>query len=155
LGRLSCHLDRRKLSANLIEGVITLNTDHPLKKNRPINLDLATVQFPITALVSITHRITGVIMLAGVIILMWMLDTSLASQTSFTALLELLKQPLVKFVVWAVMASLAFHLTMGMRHLVMDLGYGESLKGGRVGAQIALAGAGLLIAAAALWVIQW
>jgi succinate dehydrogenase / fumarate reductase, cytochrome b subunit len=132
-----------------------VNTDHPLKKNRPINLDLATVQFPITALVSITHRITGVIMLVGVVILMWMLDASLTSQESFTALVELLKLPLVKFVVWGVMASLAFHLTMGVRHLVMDLGFGESLKGGRAGAQIALAAACLLIAAAALWVIQW
>lgn len=126
-----------------------------MNKTRPVNLDLSTIKFPITAIVSITHRISGVILLAGILVLMWMLDASLTSRESFTELTELLGSPLMKIVVWAVLASLAYHMMMGIRHLVMDLGIGESLEGGRLGAKIALAAAIILIIAAAGWAFTW
>lgn len=126
-----------------------------MNKTRPVNLDLSTIKFPITAVVSITHRISGVIMLAGILVLMWMLDASLTSEESFVKLTELLEMPLVKLVVWAVLASLAYHTVMGLRHLIMDLGIGESLEGGRLGAKLAMAVAILLIIAAAGWVFVW
>lgn len=126
-----------------------------VNKTRPVNLDLSTIKFPITAVVSITHRISGVIMLAGILVLMWMLDASLTSEESFVKLTELLEMPLVKLVVWAVLASLAYHTVMGLRHLIMDLGIGESLEGGRLGAKLAMAVAILLIIAAAGWVFVW
>lgn len=124
-----------------------------MNKNRPVNLDLSTIKFPITALVSITHRISGVVLLGGILILMWMLDASLTSQESFEQLQEMLTHPLMKIVVWAVIAALAYHLVMGLRHLVMDLGFGESLEGGRIGATIAAVLAGLLIIAAGGWIL--
>lgn len=94
-------------------------------------------------------------MLAGILVLMWMLDASLTSQQSFTELTELLASPLMKIVVWAVLASLAYHMVMGVRHLVMDLGIGESLQGGQLGAKIALVVAAVLIIAAAGWAFTW
>lgn len=126
-----------------------------MNKTRPVNLDLSTIRFPITAIVSITHRISGVILLAGILVLMWMLDASLRSEQSFAELNELLSTPIVKLVVWAILASLAYHMAMGIRHLVMDLGVGESLEGGRLGAKIALAVAVVSIVAAAGWAFSW
>lgn len=124
-----------------------------MNKNRPINLDISTIKFPLPALVSITHRISGIILLAGVLILMWLLDASLASEESFLALHDVLAHPFAKFILWAVLASLAYHLSMGVRHLMMDMGVGESLAGGRLGAKIALVAAVIMMAAAAGWIL--
>lgn len=123
-----------------------------MNDKRPVNLDLTTIRFPITAIVSITHRISGVILFGGVAILLWMLQTSLASEESFNSLKELLSTPWIQFLVWGSVAALAWHLVMGIRHMIMDLGFGESLQGGRLGAQIAIVCAVLLIVLAGVWV---
>ena len=124
-----------------------------MNKNRPVNLDISTIQLPITAYVSILHRASGAFLLAGVLVLMWMLDASLTSKESFEELKAMLNQPLLKVVVWSVVAGLGYHLAMGIRHLVMDMGIGESLEGGILGAKIALAVAVILIVASAGWII--
>lgn len=126
-----------------------------MNKKRPVNLDLSTIRQPITAIVSIAHRISGVILLAGILVLIWMLDASLSSRESFQQLAELLSSPAMKVLLWAVLAALAYHLVMGVRHLIMDFGVGESLQGGRLGAKIALIVAILLIVAAAGWIFVW
>ena len=59
-----------------------------------------------------------------------------------------LANPFAKLVLWGVLAALAYHLAMGLRHLLMDLGIGESLEGGRRGATVALVAAVVLILAA-------
>ena len=107
-----------------------------MNDKRPVNLDLSTIKFPVTALASITHRVTGVAIFLALPILLWMLDRSLASPESFADLKELMTSPLVKLVVWAILAVLLYHLVAGIRHLVMDAGVGESLEGGRRGAKL-------------------
>lgn len=124
-----------------------------MNNKRPVNLDLSTIKFPITAIVSITHRISGVVLLGGILVLMWMLDASLTSEESFAELRQILSNPLAKVVLWAVLAALAYHLVMGIRHMFMDLGIGESLKGGQTGAKVALSLAIVLILAAAGWLV--
>lgn len=123
-----------------------------MNDKRPVNLDLTTIRFPITAIVSITHRISGVILYAGVAVLLWMLQESLASQESFNALKDTLSAPLLQIIVWGTLAALAYHLVMGVRHMIMDVGVGESLEGGRRGAQIAIVCAVILIILAGVWV---
>jgi len=123
-----------------------------VKKQRPVNLELSTIKFPITAIVSITHRVSGVILFAGVAVLLWLLDASLASEEQFNALREALASPIWQLVIWAVLAVLGYHSAMGVRHLIMDLGWGESLEGGRLGAKLALAAAIILIVLAGVWV---
>ncbi len=123
-----------------------------MKNQRPVNLDISTIKLPITAVVSILHRISGVFLFAGVAVLLWLLDASLASEEQFVALQETLTQPIWQFVVWAVVAALGYHMAMGIRHLFMDCGIGESLKGGRLGAKIALAVAVVLIVLAGVWI---
>lgn len=124
-----------------------------MNNNRPVNLDLSTIKFPIAALVSITHRISGVVLLGGILILMWMLDASLTSKEGFDSIRTMLEQPSLKIVLWAVLAALAYHLVMGLRHLLMDMGFGESLEGGRIGAILALVVAAVLIIAAGGWLL--
>lgn len=123
-----------------------------MNTNRPVNLDLYTVKFPITAIVSILHRVSGVVMLGGVIILIWMLDLSLTSQEGFNSIQETLQAPLAKIILWGVLAALAYHLIAGIRHLMMDVGFGETLESGKRGAVISIALSVVLILLAGYWV---
>ena len=107
-----------------------------MNDKRPVNLDLSTIKFPVTAIASITHRVTGVAIFLALPILLWMLDRSLASPESFADLKELMTSPLVKLLVWAILAVLLYHLVAGIRHLIMDAGVGETLEGGQRGAKL-------------------
>jgi len=107
-----------------------------VNKKRPVNLDIGTMKLPITAYASIAHRVSGVILLLGVAVLLWMLDTSLASEAGLQQVKDCLASPLAKFVVWFVLVGLAYHMIAGVRHLLMDLGVGETLEGGKLGAKI-------------------
>ena len=109
-----------------------------VNKNRPVNLDISTLKLPITAYASILHRISGVFLLLGVAVLLWMLDTSLSSEVGFNQLQADLAAPLCKAAIWFVLVGLGYHVIAGVRHLLMDVGIGETLEGGRLGAQIVL-----------------
>ncbi len=123
-----------------------------VNKKRPVNLDFSTIKLPITALVSITHRITGILLFGAVAILMWMLQASLESAESFEAVKTLGSHPICHIVLFGILALLAYHTVMGLRHLIMDFGIGESLKGGQLGAKVALVIAIVLIALAGVWI---
>ena len=123
-----------------------------MNKKRPVNLDISTIKLPITAYVSILHRFSGIFLFAGVAVLLWILDSSLDSQESFAAVRDALANPIYKFVLWSVLSALAYHSVMGIRHLLMDSGIGESLKGGQLGAKIALTIAIILIVLLGVWV---
>lgn len=123
-----------------------------MNKKRPVNLDIATIKLPITAYVSILHRVSGVFLFAGVAVLLWMLDASLDSQEGFNSIRDLAASPVCQIVLWVVLAGLAYHMVMGIRHLIMDFGVGESLKGGQTGAKLALVVAIVLIVLAGVWV---
>ncbi len=124
-----------------------------MKKDRPVNLDLRTINLPITAYISILHRASGAIMLGGVLVLLYMLDLSLTSEQSFNELKETLNNPVVTFIVWGVLAALAYHTIAGVRHLIMDAGIGETLEGGRLGAKIVAALAFVVILAIGAFLI--
>ncbi|WP_223669003.1 succinate dehydrogenase, cytochrome b556 subunit [Kangiella shandongensis] len=103
-------------------------------KKRPKNLDLTTVSFPVPAISSILHRITGVVLFIAVPILLWMLQKSLDS-AGYAELQAMFSESFLwQLILWAILTSVAYHVIAGVRHLLMDLGIGESLKGGRRGA---------------------
>lgn len=118
---------------------------------RPVNLDIGTIRLPITAYVSILHRISGAVSFAAAAILLWMLHASLSSEASFAQLQVCLTSVWAKLVLWAVLAALIYHTVAGIKHLIMDAGIGETLQGGRVGSVIALVTAIVLILLTGAW----
>lgn len=123
-----------------------------MKHQRPVNLNLFTISFPIPAIVSILHRISGVILFLVIPFLLWGLSLSLSSQQDYDDLHQLLTQPFAKFLIWGVLAALLYHLVAGIRHLFMDMGIGEELKSGRLGAQITIIVSAILIILAGIWI---
>lgn len=102
-----------------------------MQQKRPINLDLGTMKFPPMAIASILHRVSGVVLFLLMPVILYFAGLSLHSQASFVALKQILTQPLHKLILWAFGSALIYHLLAGIRHLLMDLGYGESLRAGR------------------------
>jgi succinate dehydrogenase / fumarate reductase cytochrome b subunit len=123
-----------------------------VKDKRPVNLDMLSIRLPITAWASITHRATGVFLFAGIALLLWTLDASLASPESFTSLQESFNNPLLKLIIWAVLAALIYHSLAGIKHLIMDMGIGETMAGGVLGARIVIALSVVFILVAGIWI---
>ncbi|WCN08817.1 succinate dehydrogenase, cytochrome b556 subunit [Marinomonas mediterranea] len=124
-----------------------------MNKKRPVNLDISTISMPVTAIVSILHRITGIILFIGLVFLFYAFDLSLESQEGFDTVVETLQTSfLAKFIIWGVVSALMYHLVAGVKHLFMDLGHFEELESGRKAAQINLIIAAILIVVAGVWV---
>ena len=66
-----------------------------MKDNRPVNLDISTIKFPLAAITSIVHRITGVILLIGFGLLLYLLQLSMESESGFVLVQELLSGHIV------------------------------------------------------------
>lgn len=128
-----------------------------MKQNsRPINVgigDLLSFKWPITAISSITHRVAGVVLFIGVAFMLYALDLSLSSEQGFISLKEMMVSPLGKMITWGLLSALGYHFVAGIKHLLMDMGVGETLEGAQFAAKTTLFFSAVLIALAAIWVI--
>lgn len=122
-----------------------------MNKQRPINLDLTSIQFPVTSISSILHRISGVFLVIGVPVLFWLLGQSLESKSGYEQTLEYIGSGFGKFLFWAILSSVVYHIIAGVRHLFMDAGIGESLEGGLNGARAVLLFSTIAIVALGVW----
>jgi succinate dehydrogenase / fumarate reductase cytochrome b subunit len=123
-----------------------------VNKKRPVNLDIGTIALPITAYASILHRASGVFVFVGVAVLLWLLDASLASEESFAGVKAIANSFFCKLIVWGVAAGLIYHTVAGVKHLIMDLGYGETMEGGIKGAKAVFGVSIVLIVLVGAWI---
>jgi succinate dehydrogenase / fumarate reductase, cytochrome b subunit len=127
-----------------------------VKTKRPVNLDIGSIKLPITSYVSILHRASGVVLFFAVALLLCAFDASLESEQSFDSLKQSLGSPVAQFFIWASLAALAYHFVAGIRHLIMDFGFGEdSFESGRNSAWVVVAVAAILILSITGWVFLW
>lgn len=118
----------------------------------PKFLNLLQIRFPIGAIASIGHRISGVLLVLSLPLLALTLDRSLHSEAEFAALRDLVSAPwravLLALLVWAA----THHLLAGIRHLLMDVGIGSGLSQARTSAWAAIVAAAIVaLVAAARW----
>nr|WP_189684220.1 succinate dehydrogenase, cytochrome b556 subunit [Pseudomonas sp. SWRI81] len=123
-----------------------------VKSQRPVNLDLRTIKLPITGVTSFLHRVSGIILFLGIGFMLYALGKSLGSEEGFADVKAGLTSPLAKFVAWGLLSALLYHLVAGVRHLIMDMGIGETLEGGRLGSKIIIAVSVVLIVLAGVWI---
>lgn len=106
-------------------------------KTKTCQSDLQTIRFPITAIASILHRVSGVITFIAVGILLWLLGTSLSSPEGFQQAADIMDGFIVKFIMWGILTALAYHVIVGIRHMLMDFGYlEETFEAGQRSAKI-------------------
>lgn len=124
-----------------------------MKKQRPVNLDLKTMKFPIPAIASILHRISGIILFLLIPVMLCILNCSLKSADDFARVASYFANPITKLLVWGFVSALIYHLLAGLRHIAMDMGFGETLSAGRTTARLVIALSLILIITAGwlLW----
>ena len=98
---------------------------------RPVFLNLAQIQMPVGALTSIGHRLTGVLLAAGVPLCVYVLDQSLKSEQGFAQVIALFDHMVVKIIIVMLTWALAHHLLAGVRHLLTDVNVGSTLMRAR------------------------
>lgn len=124
-----------------------------MNKQRPVNLDLTTINFPPAALSSILHRVTGVAFFFALLFVVWAWVMSLSSEEGFSLVVELMNGVLGKILLIGTLSALIYHTLGGVRHMIMDLGYWEEVQSGNTSASIII---GLwVIITAVLGVVLW
>ena len=118
---------------------------------RPVNLNLFTIKFPLPAIVSILHRASGALVFLLIPLLLWMLQASLKAPVQFDDLQDTLNNFFVKLIIWLLVSALLYHLVAGIRHLLMDLGLGESLRAARFSAWLVMIISGVLVVITGGW----
>ena len=94
----------------------------------PLSPHLQIYRWHVSSLLSITHRISGVInLLALILIFFWLLALSFG-ESNYEILLLLINSFAGKFVLIGFTWSMSFHLLSGIRHLFWDMGYGFEIK---------------------------
>jgi len=111
----------------------------PVVKPRPVYLNLFAIRQPVPAIASIIHRATGaVLFLAGIPVLLWFVQRSLASRAAFDAAMQPFTTLFGKLVFLVLAWSYLYHLLAGIRHLALDLHLGIELAPARSSAAIVL-----------------
>lgn len=121
-----------------------------MHQSRPKNLNLFTIHFPLPAIVSILHRVSGAFLFLLIPFVLWGLEYSL-TDTGFEALQHWMDQFIVKFIFWLLFIPFIFHLIAGIRHLLSDIHIGDSLKLGRMMALLTFIISALLVILAGIW----
>ena len=117
----------------------------------PLSPHLQIYRWHISSLLSITHRISGVInLLALVLIFFWLVVLSLG-ENNYELFLLIINSFFGKFILIGFTWSMTFHLLSGVRHLIWDLGYGYEIKTANLSGIIVIIGS--LFLTIILWMI--
>ena len=117
----------------------------PVYTNLNVFKDLTTYRLPIAGIVSILHRISGLLMFLLLPLVVWLFDTSVTSEISyesfrsaFDAGIGFVPALIVKLAVLALIWAYLHHLIAGLRHLWMDSTHAVSKEQGRNSAIVTL-----------------
>ena len=123
------------------------------RHSRPLNLNLFAFHFPLTAIISILHRISGVVIFLLFPLVLWLWVLSLSSDAGFSTAVMWMESFWIRGLLWCFTVGLAFHSIAGIRHLLMDMGWGETLPAAQRFSIITLILFFLLAFLSALWLI--
>ena len=94
---------------------------------RPLSPHMTIYRWPVTMATSITHRMTGIAMSVGTLVLAWWLIAAASGPEAYATFSHVAGSWIGRIVLFGFTWSLAFHLLNGIRHLAWDMGYGFSI----------------------------
>lgn len=98
--------------------------------------DLARYRLPLAGIISILHRISGLLMFLLLPFILYLLDSSLTSEDTFAYFKGFIQYPCVKLILVALVWAYLHHFCAGIRHLAMDVHVGvdkHSAKNSAIG----------------------
>ncbi|HWY84156.1 MAG TPA: succinate dehydrogenase, cytochrome b556 subunit [Roseiarcus sp.] len=94
------------------------------RRPRPLSPHLSIYRLTMTMAMSIAHRISGVALYFGVLVLAWFLIAASADASAFSVFSEFIGSFIGRVVLFVVTWALFHHLVGGFRHIIWDAGYG-------------------------------
>ena len=122
-------------------------------KSRPVFLEIPNIRLPIPGIVSILHRISGVILFVMLPVLLYLLSGTLSRESAFETYRAIVSNPLVKLILIGVLWAYLHHLLAGVRFLLLDAHKGLELNTARNTAKLVFTAALVLtvVLGAELW----
>lgn len=114
------------------------------RSRHPTSPHLQIYRLPLTALLSITHRATGVFLAIGALLLVASLAALAAGPDVYAPYQSFLQSWFGQLVLFAITFALYFHFCNGIRHLFWDMGMGFELETADLTAKLAIAAATVL-----------
>jgi len=111
-----------------------------MDNNNPLSPHIQIYRWHISSLVSISHRITGVINIAAITVICFWIASLLLGENSYELTEIFLKSIFGKFIILGLTWSFSFQILSEIRHLIMDLGYGFELKTSKITGLIVIIG---------------
>ena len=115
----------------------------------PLSPHLQIYRWHISSLISITHRITGVINLVALILIFFSIIVLSFGESSYESFLFTINSFFGKFILIGFTWSMCFHIASGIRHLFWDLGYGFEINTANISGLI------IIISSLLLTIIFW
>ena len=128
--------------------IVARNSEGKLVE-RPLSPHLQVYRPQISSTLSIFHRLSGIALSIGTLLLVWWLVAIAASQQAFATVQDFIASPLGLILLFGWTAALFYHLFAGIRHLAWDAGYGFELR------QFHRTGWAVLIATAVCTIVAW
>jgi succinate dehydrogenase / fumarate reductase, cytochrome b subunit len=119
--------------------------------DRPLSPHLQVYRLPLTAITSITHRITGIalsVFLMGVVLWLFALATS---PESYAQVIGVAQSLIGRLILYGASIAFFFHLFNGIRHLMWDSGYAFEKKSYRLGNMLVLFST--VLSTAIFWIV--
>jgi len=123
------------------------------QRSEPVYLNLLRIRFPVGAVTSIAHRISGVLLFLSLPFAIYLLDLSLRGPDSYEDALSWLQNCWVEAGLILIVWSLLHHLLSGMRFLFIDLGKGVTLQLARRSAWLVNIAAPVITLACMWWLL--
>ena len=99
-----------------------------MDNNNPLSPHIQVYRWHISSLVSISHRITGIVNISAITVICFWIFSLLLGESSYDLTKLLLQSVFGKFLILSLTWSFSFQILSEIRHLIMDLGYGFEIK---------------------------
>ena len=115
-----------------------------MENKEPLSPHIQIYKWHISSLVSISHRITGIINIIAITFICLLASLLIFGQNSYEMINLFLISTIGKFFILGITWSFCFQVLSEIRHLIMDLGYGFELKTTKITGLIVIFGSVLL-----------
>ena len=103
-----------------------------MENKKPLSPHIQIYRWHISSLVSISHRITGIINIIAITLICLWVSSIFISEKNYEMINILLSSKIGKFIILGLTWSFSFQILSEIRHLIMDLGYGFELKTSKI-----------------------
>lgn len=125
-----------------------------MKDKRPVFLPINPFKFPLpfVAFASILHRVSGVVLFGAFGYFLFMLQIALPSAEGFEEARVLLTQPLHQFVLFVCLTALAYHVVLGIKHLLLDFHLFDTMEGSKFATTVSAILFAVMLVSIAIWI---